>query len=192
MGDKQRWPFAEANAVATELLIALRDSCARAVVAGSIRRERPDVGDIEILYISKIAEATWPGELIPRPGHIAELEIEDLVRRGVLARRPLKNGRTAFGAVNKLMVHVASGIPVDLFSTTEGCWWNYLVCRTGGAVSNMRIATAAKAKGLKWTPYGPGFEVICGHGMRRLEMVSSEQDVFRIAGLPYLQPWERE
>jgi len=44
------------------------------------------------------------------------------------------------GPLNKLAVYVGSGIPVDLFATTEECWFNALVCRTGSAETNVKIA----------------------------------------------------
>lgn len=191
MSDKRRWPLDEARAVAVEIVTALRSHCERIEVAGSIRRRRETVGDIEIVYVSRVGEAVFPGELLPRVGDLVNTGIGRLMSDGVLARRPLKNGATAFGHRNKLLVHVTSGIPVDLFSTGASCWWNYLVCRTGGAVSNTRIAMAAKRQGMKWTPYGPGFEIICGGGMRRVLRASSERDVFDAVGLPYLEPWER-
>lgn len=191
MSDKRRWPLHEARPVAEKLAEAMRPFCGRIEVAGSIRRRRDSVGDIEIVYVSKVGEAVFPGDLLPRQGDLVDTEIGRLMREGVLARRPLKNGTTAFGARNKLLFHVASGIPVDLFSTDESCWWNYLVCRTGGAVSNTRIAMAAKRLGMKWTPYGPGFELLCGGGMRMRLQVSGERDVFEAVRLPYLEPWER-
>ncbi len=191
MSDKPRWPLDEARAVAAEIVTWLRPFCSKIEVAGSVRRRRESVGDIEIVYVSKFGDAVFPGELLPRDGPLAEPEIGRLVRDGVLARRPLKNGATAFGPRNKLLVHAASGIPVDLFSTEYLCWWNYLVCRTGGAESNIRIATAARRQGMKWTPYGPGFLVLCGGGMRRILRVSGEREVFEAVKLPYLEPWER-
>jgi DNA polymerase/3'-5' exonuclease PolX len=90
------------------------------------------------------------------------------------------------------MRHVASGIPVDLFATTEACWHNYLVCRTGPAESNIRIAAAAKARGWKWNPYGEGFSrggPLAGPEEARA--LRSEREVFEFVGLPYTEPEER-
>ena len=65
----------------------------------------------------------------------------------MLRRRLSKTGAEAWGPKNKLAVHVESGIPVDLFATSAESWWNYLVCRTGPAASNIAIAQAALAGG---------------------------------------------
>lgn len=53
--------------------------------------------------------------------------------------------------------------------------------------ANTQIASAAQSKGWKWNPYGPGFTDNHGEIVR----VTSEHDVFRLAGLPYREPWER-
>lgn len=103
----------------------------------------------------------------------------------------MKNARTnpqnPESQKNKLLRHVESGIPVDLFATTEASWWNYLVCRTGGAQTNVRICNAAIAKGWNWAPYGAGFKTREG-----LVPVHSEREVFEAVGLKYLEPEERQ
>ena len=54
MSDKKKWPLEQAKAVAVELLSYLHGFCERAQIAGSIRRGKSLVGDIEILYIPKM------------------------------------------------------------------------------------------------------------------------------------------
>jgi DNA polymerase/3'-5' exonuclease PolX len=174
--------------VAYELVNALRPVCVRIEIAGSLRRHKPDVGDIEILYVPVVREEPDPDDLFAtRETNLADGRIMLLERTGVLARRQNALGREMFGPRNKLMVHVASGIPVDLFATNVESWWNYLVCRTGPAESNTRIASAAKRMGWKWAPYSAGFA-------RDGEMhrVDSESAVFAFVGLPYMEPRNRK
>jgi DNA polymerase/3'-5' exonuclease PolX len=85
------------------------------------------------------------------------------------------------------MRHVASGIPADLFAATRENWWNYLVCRTGPADSNMRICMGAQARGWKWNPYGAGFSDPEGN----VRVMDSERAVFDFVGLPYREPEAR-
>ena len=186
--EKQRWPLADAECVAMTLCDLLENTCVRCVIAGSIRRRKPTVGDIQLLFIPHFADRQVPPDLFPKRVSLADLQIEALLRTGTLAKRLNKNGGTAWGEKNKLAVHVASGIPVDLFSATTENWFNYLVCRTGGTESNMALCNAAIAKGWKWNPYGTGFEKRAGYGRH---VVTGERDVFEFVGLPYRVPEER-
>ena len=95
-------------------------------------------------------------------------------------------GRTIWGPKNKLMRHVPSGIPVDLFAATERNWYSLLICRTGSAELNKRICVAAQEHGWKWKPY-EGLQDEKG----QMHYPQIEQDVFAYVGLPWLEPWER-
>ena len=188
---KIKYPRAAAIAVAKELCDVLSPVCERLIVAGSLRRLKPSVGDVEILFVPRFETRCY--DLIEsRPFNLTEQAIAGLLCGGILDKRKSSNGTVAWGQKNKLAVHVESGIPVDLFSAGNENWWNYLVCRTGPAESNMRICNAAIAKGWKWTPYGPGFTK-AGGGLSPGETyaVSSERDVFDFVGLPYLEPSQR-
>ena len=185
MADKQRYPRAAALKVAKELCDALAPACERIIVAGSLRRRKADVGDVEILYIPKVGMIR--DGLFEQEKSLADLAIADLERRCVLSRRLNANGSEMFGDKNKLMRHTLSGIPVDLFATTAECWANYLVCRTGGAETNKAICMAAMRQGWKWNPYGPGFTDREGAVVR----VASEREVFELAGLAFQEPEDR-
>lgn len=185
---KPRFPRAAALDVCRELCRELKPVTERLIVAGSLRRRKEEVGDVEILFIPKWGKITRPDQLFAETCNITEATIETLRFRGVLDARLNKDGREAMGPKNKLMVHRASGIPVDLFTASPENWWNYLVCRTGGAESNVLIATVAREQGYSWSPYGSGFIRLSD---QRLIPMTSEQHVFEFLGLPYLQPWER-
>lgn len=190
MNDKPAWPHKEALAIAEALKADLEPFCERIIIAGSLRREKPTVHDAEILLIPKIADGP-PIELFgERPKvDMAEFHIDSLLTSGVLAKRPSKIGVFTWGAKNKLAVHVASGLPVDFFSTTPDCWWNALVCRTGGKDSNLLITTTAQKRGWSFEAYGSGFKSLRGDDHHR---TTSESDVFEFLGLPCLAPWQRK
>ena len=184
---KPEFPYSVAMEIAVEIMNRLRLACERLVVAGSLRRQRLTVGDIELLYIPRVEERGDPGDMFARRTvNLVDIEIATMEREGVLVRRKNTLGREMFGSKNKLMVHVASGIRVDLFSTTVASWWNYLVCRTGPAELNERICCAAKAIGWKWRPYEAGFAR--GGEMRAM---GSEEEVFAFVGLAYMRPGYR-
>lgn len=182
--DKPRFLRADALDVAREMCLELRPACERLLVAGSLRRRKDTVGDVEILYIPKQGMARF-GELFEQPKNLADFAIDELLRRFVVKKRRNINGCETFGEKNKLLVHVLSGIPVDLFAATPENWWNYLVCRTGGTGTNTLIANRAKERGYKWNPYGCGFTRLSDDEAIPMD---SEEAVFRFVGLRYEEP----
>ena len=165
-----------ASTIAEEIMGLLDGSCDRKEIAGSIRRRKPDVGDIEILCIPRFEGGA----------DSLDRRVQGLMFQGVLALRLNRLGRKVYGPKNKLMVHVPSGIGVDIFSTTEECWPVSLVVRTGGKQTNIRISMAAQERGYQFHAYGSGFSTANG------EIVChSEQEVFEAVGLPYQAPEER-
>ena len=184
---KVRFDREEALAVALGLVDLLRPACLRIEIAGSIRRLKPDVGDIELVYVPRLVpvpDLFGGGTMMPATDAV----LDGLVKAGTIGKRRNSKGSTMWGVSNKLGVHVASGIPVDFFATEEAAFWNYLVCRTGGAENNMEIAGRAQAKGWKWNPYGPGFTRLADGEQ---VAVASEAEVFRFVVMKFLRPEER-
>lgn len=187
MSDKIKYPRAKAVPVAHEVACRLKPYCHRIIVAGSLRRGSPTVGDVEIVYVPKTEVQPTPGDFFAiGVVNLADKAIAEMETEGILAKRTDVNGSTMFGAKNKLMVHCASEIPVDIFATDEACWFNYLTCRTGPAESNMLVATLAQRKGWHWSPYGPGFT---HPASGRIFEIDSEEKVFAFVGMP--QPPKR-
>lgn len=187
--EKPKFPLDEAQAVAEQVVKYLSDTCGSIIIAGSIRRQKPMVGDVEILYIPKYDERPVPGDMFAwQRVNLADERIDALIDDGILAKRLNAIGSEMYGTKNKLCRHVESGIPVDLFSATPETWWNQLVCRTGPADLNRRICELAQAKRAMWHPYSNGFTTRHGDEI----VVRSEEDVFRYIGLPYLDPQDRK
>jgi DNA polymerase/3'-5' exonuclease PolX len=46
--------------------------CERIEIAGSLRRGKPNVGDIEIFYVPRIGQVQVLGELFPKSGSLAD------------------------------------------------------------------------------------------------------------------------
>lgn len=187
MSDKdKRWPAAEALPVAVEIAAALKPYCSRIVIAGSLRRKKPDVGDIEILYVPKTVDQ--PVDMFTSaPVSLADAFIATLLERGTIQKRPSKIGSFTWGDFNKFGVHAKSGIPLDLFGTTELNWWVSLVVRTGSKETNLRLTTGAQKLGKSLNAYGCGVTNADGS----VTPAVSEEDVFELCGVPYLQPRER-
>jgi len=220
MTTKTKYPAEVAKAVARELCQILCPCCEPntaenrpfLVVAGSLRRRKVEVGDLELVFVPAWGEVT--NGLLPEQGCLVEHALETLLAKNVLAKRRTATGPETWGPKNKLAVHCATGLPVDFFATKKTFWHNYLVCRTGGAETNKEIATRAQNRGLSWHPYHAGFgianlavflavleaeSVHLSTGPVRPELLRtgsmiechSECDVFALAGMDYLEPWER-
>jgi DNA polymerase/3'-5' exonuclease PolX len=151
---KQKFPRAEALKVAEQIRDILAPHTSRIEIAGSIRRKRPEVGDVELLYVPKVSTA--PADLF---------------------------------AKNRLAVHIQSGIPVDLFSTTEPNWYVSLVIRTGGKQTNLQLTTRANLRGYSLEAYGSGYRNVVDREL--FYAMLSEDDVFRFVGLRCLPPEKR-
>jgi DNA polymerase/3'-5' exonuclease PolX len=185
---KAKFSRSRANAVADELEARLGPACTQILACGSLRRMRYEVGDLELCYVPRIIEQPDQDALF---GAVkidqAEAAIGQALRQKILKPRPNVKGAITWGPRNKLAIHVESGVPVDLFATTEDCWPNYIVSRTGPAKLNQQIASLARERGLRWHPYGKGFTRTDGSWL----VVGSEREVFEAVGLRYLEPRKR-
>ena len=175
---ERRWPLAEALGVAQELVGLLSPACERIVIAGSCRRLKPNVGDIELLCVPKPSDSLLFTDEVDR---VLKTEL----RGGSLYYRPNIKGKFTYGPLNKLLIHRASGIPVDIFSTTEKNWGMALVRTTGPAEFNIRMMARFKQLGMAGHAYGgittPSGEVDC----------PDEETVFKVLGWPYAAPEDR-
>lgn len=188
---KRRFPDWEARPVATSLLDTLSPFCepGRIAIVGSLRRGKPYVGDIEVLYVPKFedrpAKTELFNELCPKDrANLADEAIARLESAHYLARRSNVKGAQTFGPKNKLMLHCATGIPVDLFATTLANWWVSLVIRTGSKDMNIWLASSAQRLGRSLLAYGSGVRIAGGD----IIAATSEQHVFELCGVRYVEP----
>lgn len=191
MKTKPKFPREDALKVAKAIYDRLSPFCERCKVVGSLRRGKRFVSDIEFLFIPKRVidpETFFNSLLSDSPADMVSLadhQIDNMEQIGYLKKRLSVTGVPAWGEKNKLAVHVESGIPVDFFATSEDCWWNALVIRTGGKATNLKLTMSANKKGLRLHAYGSGFSHITTGAQIP---TASEQDVFSIAGVPYARP----
>jgi DNA polymerase/3'-5' exonuclease PolX len=187
---KTKYPRAAALAVAKELCDYLKPFCVpdRLKVCGSLRRMKKEVGDVEVLFIGKI-EDRQEGLFDKKPFDLAEEAIGKLLLNKVIEKRLNSRGFPTWGPLNKLAVHCKSGIPVDLFATVETHWWGSVVIRTGCKEFNLKLIESASKRGLDLHAYGPSDFT---HSSMMTEIsCATEEQVFQLAGIPYLQPHER-
>lgn len=205
--EKVKYPRAQALRVARELCDVLGPLCETddagvplLKVCGSLRRMKEQVGDVEMVFVprtrSLCAEERDLFGVVTRPAktvYETHLVMDHLVSHCALSRRLKCDGSQTWGQWIRLAVHVASGVPVDFFACSRAAWWNIVACRTGGARSNVAVASAAIVKGWRWDmgPESPGFWRPQGLG-REYHAVRSEAEVFEFVGMPCKKPEERE
>ncbi len=188
---KRQWPADLARAVANGLIELLEPHCLAGMLcyAGSLRRGKATVGDVEICYVSKIKPLRKPGEMFESPCLVAEAFIEHLLG-GKLEKRLSVDGVFTWGNLNKLAIHKATGLPVDLFREPDAAdWWRTLVIRTGPKELNLRLIAGAERQGLRLHAYGPGFT---RRETGEIVPCRSEREVFELCGIEYLEPQERK
>ena len=186
MSAGDRIPLADAQRIADELLDELGPSCERIVVAGSIRRGKKDIGDIELVAIPKLRgeEASLWGDIV---------EVSLLEERLAANEQAGYLRRVSGGPRYVKLVHVPSGLQVDLFVTTADQWGLILLIRTGPADWSQWLVTYARRVGLH----------VCG-GRLRVGLLHqdvgcqakpiptpTEEEVFRQLELTYAKPEDR-
>lgn len=121
----------DAQKFAEQIMEQIHPYCDRLIVAGSIRRKKSEVRDVDFV-------------LIPKP--FLWHRIVAALQRNMDAE-VLKHGEKAA----QLTIN---GINVDLYSATEETWEPLLLIRTGSAEHNIKLAMIAQKKGMKLSHKG--------------------------------------
>jgi len=189
----KRVPLATAETVALQLVGVLRLGCERIEIAGSIRRRMPSAGDIELVAVPRVhTETHREGLFEERTVEVDEFQvvIDTLLMDGTLAQHPTDPKR---GPRYSKLLHVASGLQVDLFSARPQTFGLILAIRTGPANYSRWLVTEARARG----HHVAEGELHVGAGgcspYAKCELVPTpeEADVYRVLGLFHPVPEQR-
>jgi DNA polymerase/3'-5' exonuclease PolX len=160
----ERRPILDAWVIAEDLRDRLRTGAPvdQIVVAGSLRRRRETVGDLDILVTSREPAAVF-AKFLGLPG------IREVRSRGD----------------TKSTVLYGPGIQVDLRVVEPESFGAALQYFTGSKDHNVRLRTIARDRGLRINEYGVyrDTERIAGR---------TEEEVYATLGLPYIPPEIRE
>jgi DNA polymerase (family X) len=151
------------------------------VIAGSIRRARPDAGDIDLVIETK-------------PGMRTDLEQFVLARATKILSGPCE-----------LRVRLKNNFQLDCYfarpaeqpdlwaKPIPSNWGSVLLCRTGSAQHNVWLCQQAKQVGMQWKTSiglcklspetGDVVEVVAGE---------TEESIFDALGIPWIPPVQRE
>lgn len=142
--------LAKADKIAQTIVGILSPHCKTINIAGSIRRKKPDVGDIEICALPLCIEA--------KSSDLFFNEIKSLVREPsfIEAIRQIPGKVKAGNASGRYMkIELQEDIQLDLFMPTAEDYYRIFAIRTGSAkYSAQYIATAWKRLGWCGTENG--------------------------------------
>lgn len=153
----------EATTIAERVKEFLSPHCNKIEIAGSIRRAKAIVHDIDIVLIEKPEAAVMINSVIASIGNV-ELNGSKIKR-----------------------VRCAKDITIDIYIATPATWPTLLLIRTGSKENNIRLATVAKKRGWHLKANGDGLfnergERVAGH---------TEESICEALGVPYQEPEER-
>ena len=164
--------YAAALAIAQCTQAALAPYCARMAIAGSVRRQRPQVKDIEILALPLQEPADLFGEtLVAHQGFCAVVNQWPKVKGEPTGK--YTQGR------------LPEGIILDLFIADAENWGWQQALRTGSTAFTAVLVPALKRA---------GYTSLNGYLFHRgvLVPVREEAEVFACAGMPWVEPTARE
>lgn len=167
--------LAEAEKIALKYLEMFKPHCERICIAGSIRRGKAEVNDIEIVCIPKTRKMT--------SFLFYEYEERDNEFVKLVHSIPRVTGDGLSKAIKFLL---PENIKLDMFTATKSNWGYILAIRTGSAFfSHNTLAKGWVAKGyhgkngMLQDQYGNDVEV------------KEEIDLFNLIGLPFITPEKR-
>lgn len=179
MSNNWKMPWAQARSVAGALVHYLAPACTRIEIAGSLRRMRPMVGDIELVAIPKMDI-----DLFGNPLETSHID-------SILDGKPVefhKRGRKYW----QFSFDGTSGnrYVVDLFLQPDPRTWpvNFLL-RTGSAEFSHRMVTAKSQGGYKPDGYEVRKARVWQAG-KALEL-AEEAEIFELWGMAYVEPRDR-
>ena len=161
-----RTPLPQARRVADSIRdrLAELEAAERVEVAGSIRRGRETIGDVDLLVSS-----SEPEEVIE---HFVGLpEVDEVIARGE----------------TKTSVRLVDGLQVDLRMVDSQVFGSALHYFTGSKEHHIALRTRAKREGLKISEYG-----VFRNDEHTPIASRTEEEVFEALGLPYIPPEIRE
>ena len=159
-----RWLISDILPYAEFLIEKLKNSglVKEAVIAGSLRRMKETIGDVDILITTKVPKKAFDYFL-------TEVSKEKIWGRGA----------------TKVSIHVREGFDVDVRALSQETFGAGLQYFTGSKEHNVKFRTLAKKKGDRVSEYG------VFKGKRKL-IARTEEEVYKLFGMRYIEPELRE
>lgn len=172
-------PLSEALCVAALVEPELNLLCDRVFLAGSARRQRPWVHDLDFVVIPQGQSIEKKGKLVPMPGHNRWFEIAPVLKE-ILNARELKTGG------EDIITLEVDGIQIDINRATETSWAILATVKTGPPDFNIELCKRAQSLGMKLSPHAGIYKD------GSLVSLDTEEEVFKALQLPFIQPDRRD
>ena len=176
---KTKMPYADALALADHLVKKLQLGCERILIAGSLRRQKHEVGDIELVAMPMIVPTY---DMFGSPVAGMEHSALDDALTQINWEGQTKNGP-------KYKQFMYSGASVDLFIANAETWGCVATIRTGSADFTHWLVTPRRHGGgcPSHLKFSEG-RLVCGGAHYP---TSEEIDVFAALELPWIEPIDR-
>lgn len=163
MKNINRMKLEEAKVIAEKIKEQLAPFCERIEIAGSIRRKKPDCGDIEIVAIPK-----------PYDVGLFESGIATVVKQWekVKGELPCKYTQRI----------LPEGIKLDLFFADRDNWGYIFAMRTGSADYSRKVLAT------EWVKNGYKSKGGYLHSNGKRLTIPEEKDLFKLIGLNFVPP----
>ena len=180
MSDNPRVPLEKGLKVGNEVLQKLSPFCKKIEIVGSIRRERHEVGDVEVLCIPKTQEVPdgfFCTKTIPVDGFVLYINSMKKIRGDPATGK-------AFARIHE------SGIQIDIFTATDKTWGVQKVIRTGPWQYSKLMVTDIKSRGFRVADGGNLQRWVENSGFQNVPCYT-EKDFYDITGQPFIIPLAR-
>ena len=168
-------PLDEARVIGEGILSLLGGLSTRAEVAGSVRRRRPVVHDIDIVLIP---------QLFAFPDRVLMRLKESWPDMKILRKGPKIVGVTLY-----------QGVSVDIYASEDRYWGTHLLRWTGSTAHNIKLCSRARGLGLKLAVSRGVLETRNIQGVVKegaLIASRTEKDIFEALKMDYVAPEDRE
>lgn len=161
--------LAEAKIIAEKYLSEILPHCIRAEIAGSIRREKPEVKDIEIVCIPKLYDTG-----------LFESGLASVVNKWEKVK-----GEMEYGKCKYTQRILPEGIKLDLFFAEVENWGNIFLIRTGDWEFSKKIMGTRLPQN--------GYRQVEGYLKHKEKIIPcyEEEELFKRAGLRFIEPKNR-
>jgi len=159
--------------------------CEKVMVVGSVRRQRPEVNDIDIVVMPRVPrDENW--------NEIAKA-LKHAHRMSQIKKGPKLMTFAHYNDAPDLLRPRDPDYTIDIYNATPETWGILVLVRTGSKEHNVKLCSLALSKGMKLSAAeGVLKQVESFPSMMKVVASKTEEDIFAALGIPFVEPEDRE